>query len=63
MGRSYITNKVLFITKQIQIIKNKDYIITAIDANNKIFFLHVIILKQEEITIHSYHKAWIKTKN
>ena len=43
MWKSYITNKVLFITKQVQIIDPKKFVIAALDINNKIFVVYMVI--------------------
>lgn len=41
--RFYITNKVLLIIKHVQIINIKDFVIAALDANNKTFIIYVAI--------------------
>ena len=41
--RTYITNKALPSTKQVQIINKKDFVIAALDANNETFMIHVAI--------------------
>ena len=45
MWRIYITNKALPITKQVQIIDKKDFIIVALDANSKMFVMRMTILE------------------
>ena len=39
----YITNKALPITKQVQIINKKNFVIVALDADNKTFVVHLAI--------------------
>ena len=39
--RIYITNKTLPTTKQVQIIDKKDFIITILDADNKMFMIYM----------------------
>ena len=51
--KTYITNKALPTTKQVQIIDKKDFIIVTLDANSKTFLVHVTIRKQEEMLVHS----------
>ena len=41
--RTYITNKALPTTKQVQIINKKDFVIAALDANSKMFMVYVAI--------------------
>ena len=42
-GKTYIINKALFITKQVQIIDKKIFIIIVLDAHNKRFVTHIAI--------------------
>ena len=41
--KTYITNKALPTTEQVQIINKKDFIIAALDADSKTFVVHVAI--------------------
>ena len=41
--KTYTTNKALSTTKQVQIINKKDFVITALDANNKMFIVYIAI--------------------
>ena len=41
--RSYTTNKVLFTSKQVQIIDKKNFVIVALDTNSKIFIIYMTI--------------------
>ena len=62
MLRTYITNKVLPTTKRVQIIDKKDFVITALDADNETFVMHVAIREQEEIPVHSKRQAQIEAQ-
>lgn len=41
--RSYITNKALPTTKQVQIINLKEFVIVILNANNETFVVHMAI--------------------
>ena len=43
MWKSYTTNKVLFTTKQVQIINLKEFVIVVLNIDNKIFVIYVTI--------------------
>ena len=43
MWKTYTTNEALPTTKRVQIIDKKDFVIVALDADNKTFIVHVII--------------------
>ena len=43
MQKSYTTNKALSITKQIQIVYPKEFVIAALNAGNKVFIVYVVI--------------------
>ena len=58
--RTYITNKALSITKRVQIIDKKDFVIVVLDVNSKTFVIHVTIQKQEKMLLHSKKQAQIK---
>ena len=62
MWRSYTTNKVLPISKQMQLIDQKKFVIMALDAGSKTFVMHVAIKEQKEMPVHSERQAQIKTK-
>ena len=53
----YTINKALFTTKQVQIIDKKHFVIVALDANNKIFIVHVAIWEREKIPVYSKKQA------
>ena len=50
--RTYTINKTLSTTKQVQIINKKDFVIAALDADSKMFVVHVAIQEQEEMLVH-----------
>ena len=41
--RIYITNKILSITKQVQIINKKNFVITLLNGNSKTYLMYVAI--------------------
>ena len=43
--KTYIINKALFATKQVQFINKKDFVIAAVDANSKMFVMYMAIQK------------------
>ena len=55
--KTYTTNKALATTERVQIIDKKDFVIVALDANNKTFVMHVAIREQEEMPVHSEKQA------
>ena len=59
----YITNKALPITKQIQLINLKKFVIATLDADSKTFIVYVAIKKPEEMDIDLDKKAQIKAQS
>ena len=57
--KTYTTNKALPITKQVQIIDPKEFVIAALDIDSKTFVVHVAIWKQEEMPVHSKKQAQV----
>ena len=51
--KSYTTNKALPTTKQVQLVDPKEFVIAALDADSKIFVMHMAIRKQEKMPVHS----------
>ena len=51
--KSYIIIKALPTPKKVQIIDIKYFVIAALDANSKIFIVHMAIWKQEKIPVYS----------
>ena len=56
----YTTNKRHFITKQVQIIDKTNFIIAALNVNNKIIVMYIAICKQEKMAINFIIKAQIE---
>ena len=52
MWNTYTTNKALSTTKQVQTIDKKDFVIVALDANNELFVVHIVIRKREKMPVH-----------
>ena len=57
--KTYITNKALATTEQVQIINKRDFVIAALDADSKTFVVHVAIQKREEMPVHSEKQAQV----
>ena len=55
----YTTNKALLITKEVQIINPKKFIIAAFDVYSKTFVVHVVIRKQEKMPVHFEKQAHV----
>ena len=49
--KSYTTNKALLITKQVQLVDPKKFVIAALDADSKTFFVYVAIREQEKMPV------------
>ena len=60
--KTYTTNRGLPITKQVQIINSKKFVIAALDADSKTFVVHVAIREQEEIAMDPDRKTQIKAQ-
>ena len=58
--RTYITNKALPTTEQVQITDKKDFVIAALDANSKTFIVYMAIPEQEEMPVYFERQAKIK---
>ena len=58
--KSYITNKAPLTTKRVQLVDLKEFVITTLDADSKIFVIHVAIRKHKEMAINLDRKAQIK---
>ena len=53
----YTTNKALPTTEQVQLVDPKEFVIAALDADSKIFVVHVAIREREEMTMNPGRKA------
>ena len=60
MWRSYTTNKALPTTEQVQLVDLKEFVIVALDADNEIFVVHVLVQKREEMAMDPDKKAQVK---
>ena len=60
--KTYITNKALLTTKQVQIINKKDFVIAALDANSETFVVHMAIREQERMPVHFKRQAQIEAQ-
>ena len=58
--KSYIINKALPTTKQVQLVDPKEFVIAAFNADSKTFIVHVVIRGQEEMAMDLDRKAQIK---
>ena len=58
--RFYTTNKAQSITKRMQIVNPKKFVIVAFNANSKRFVIYVAIREQEEIDRDLTKKAQIE---
>ena len=61
--KSYITNKALPTTKQVQLVNPKEFVIAALDADSKTFIVYVAIREQEEMAMNLDRKAQIKAQS
>ena len=62
MWKSYTTNKVLPTIKQVQLINPQEFVIAALNADNKTFIVYIAIREQKEIAIDPNKKAQIKAQ-
>ena len=62
MWKTYTIKKALPTTKQVQIINKKDFVIAALNANNKIFVVHVAIRERERIPVYFKSQAQIEAQ-
>ena len=61
--KSYNTNKALAITKQVQLVDQKKFVIAALDADSETFIVHVAIWKQEEMARDPSRKSQIEAQS
>ena len=57
--KSYNTNKTLFISKQVQIVNLKEFVIATLDVSSKTFVMHVAIWEQKKLLLHSKRLAQV----
>ena len=58
--KSYTTKKVLPTIKRVQLVNLKEFVIVALDADNKTFIVHVAIWERKKMTIDPARKTQIK---
>ena len=63
MWKSYTTHKALPITKQVQLVDWKEFVIATLDVDNEIFVMYVAIRESEEIIIDLARKAQIEDQS
>ena len=63
MWKFYIINKVLPITKHVQLIDPKDSVIAALDINSETFVIHVAIKELEEMPVYSEKQGQIEAQS
>ena len=51
--KSYTTNKILLITKQVQLINPQEFVIAVLDADSKMFIVNVALREREEMPVYS----------
>ena len=61
--KSYITNKALPTTKQVQLVNPKKFVIVALDTDSETFVVHMVIRKREEMAIDPNKKAQIEAQS
>ena len=61
--KSYITNKALPTTEQVQLVDLKEFIIAALDANSETFVVYVAIWECKEMAMIPDRKAQIKAQS
>ena len=57
--RTYTINKALSITKRVQIVDPKEFVIAALDVDSETFVVHVAIREREEMPVHSERQAQV----
>ena len=57
--RTYITNKALSITEQVQIVDPKEFVKVALDIDSETFVVHVVIQEREEMPVLSKKQAQV----
>lgn len=60
--RSYITDKILFITRQVWIIDKTNFAKAALDTDSKTFIMYITIWIHKKMVIYPNKKAQIRPK-
>ena len=58
--KTYTINKALPTTEQVQIVDLKEFVIAALDVDNKTFIVHMAIREREEMPVHFERQAQIR---
>ena len=61
--KSYIINKALPTTEQVQLVDPKKFVIEPLDADSKTFIMYIAIREQEEMVMDLNKKAQIKAQS
>ena len=61
--KSYITNKALSTTKQVQLVKPKEFVIATLDIDSETFVVHVAIQEREKTAMDPARKAQIEPQS
>ena len=61
--KSYTTNKALPTPKQVHLVDLKEFVIAALDADSKLYVVHVAIREQEQMAMNPDSKAQIKAQS
>ena len=59
----YTTNETLPITKQVQLVDPKEFVIAALDVDSENFVMHVAIREREEMVVDPGRKAQIEVQS
>ena len=61
--RSYITNKALQTTEQVQLVNPKEFVIAALDADSQTFVMHVAVWEQKEMAMDPGKKDQVEAQS
>ena len=61
--KSYTTNKALPITKQVQLVNPKEFVIAALDADSNTFVVYMAIWEQKKLAMDPDKKTQIKAQS
>ena len=61
--KSYITNKALLTTKQVQLVNPKEFVIAVLNADSETFVMHMAIREYEKMIMDPDKKVQIKAQS
>ena len=61
--KSYTTSEALLTTERVWLVDPKEFVIAALDANSKIFVMHVAVREREEMAMNSDKKPQVKAQS